>query len=165
MHHAFKFSGEEHAVELSRSARAYRLHLDGHTLDVNLAGNDGDGLLSVDGEMVPVVIATRGDAVYVHLDGAAYELRYEHPLERLAHEAQGAHATDRLTAPMPGSLVAVHVAPGQRVARGEALLVMESMKMETTLTAPRDGVVEMVHFAAGQSFERDAVLLEFEDVE
>jgi biotin carboxyl carrier protein len=67
-----------------------------------------------------------------------------------------------LRAPMPGSLVVIHARPGQKVAKGEALLVMESMKMETTLSAPRDGVVAAVHLATGQTFDRDAVLLTLE---
>jgi biotin carboxyl carrier protein len=82
-------------------------------------------------------------------------------LQRLAAQGQGS-AEDHVRAPMPGSLVAVHVKPGQAVARGEALLVMESMKMETTIAAPRDGVVEAIHFAQGQTFDRDALLLSLE---
>jgi acetyl/propionyl-CoA carboxylase alpha subunit len=146
MHHAFKLNGREYNVELSRSRDGYNLHVDGRTLPV--------------GE-VPALVVTRGDDVFVHLDGEAYQLTYEHPLERLAHQGQGA-AEDALRAPMPGSLVIVHAKPGQKVAKGEALLVMESMKMETTLTAARDGVVAAVHFAPGQTFDRDAVLLNLE---
>ncbi|HUS23923.1 MAG TPA: DUF2118 domain-containing protein, partial [Candidatus Binatia bacterium] len=93
--------------------------------------------------------------------GETYHLRYEHPLERLAHQGHGA-ADDGLRAPMPGSLVSVAVKAGQAVQKGETLLVMESMKMETTLAAPRDGVVAAVHYAPAQTFERDAVLLTME---
>ena len=154
MHHAFKILDAEHNVELSRGAGGYRLHLGDRAHAVRL----GDGVVVVDGIAAPVIVAARGDDVYVHVDGVAYHLRYEHPLERLAHQAQGA-AEDGLRAPMPGSLVAVHVTPGAAVGKGQALLVMESMKMETTLTAARDGVVAQVHFAPGQTFDRDALLL------
>ena len=107
------------------------------------------------------MIAARGDDVFVHLDGEAYQLSYEHPLDRLAAQAGGA-ASDRILAPMPGSIVSVQVAAGDRVQRGQALLLMESMKMETTLTAPRDGVVAAVQFEKGQTFDRDALLLSLE---
>ena len=146
MHHAFKLNGQEYNVELSRGRDGYRLHFDGRVVPI--------------GEL-PALVATRGDDVYVHLDGETYALTYEHPLERLAHAAHGA-AEDGLRAPMPGSLVVVHARPGQKVAKGEALLVMESMKMETTLTAARDGVVAAVHYAPGQTFDRDALLLSLE---
>lgn len=146
MHHAFKLNGQEYNIELSRGRDGYRLHLDGREIPVR---------------DLPALVVTRGDDVFVHLDGEAYQLRYEHPLERLAHQAHGA-AEDAVRAPMPGSLVAVHAQPGQKVAKGEALLVMESMKMETTLTAARDGVVAQVHYAPGQPFDRDALLLSLE---
>lgn len=174
MHHAFKLGDAEHSLELSRARHGYRLHLADRTLSISLVASaakvsDAGGiaaeaaptLLAIDSESVPVVIANRGDDVFIHVDGEAYHLHYEHPLERLAHQSHGA-ADDEVRAPMPGSLVSVAVKPGQGVARGEALLVMESMKMETTLSAPRDGVVAQVHFGTGQSFDRDAVLLTLE---
>jgi acetyl/propionyl-CoA carboxylase alpha subunit len=110
---------------------------------------------------LPAHVVVRGDDVYIHLDGCTYHLHYEHPLERLAHQAHGA-AEDGLRAPMPGSLVSVAARPGQAVSKGQALLVMESMKMETTLTAARDGVVAQVHYEPGQTFDRDALLLSLE---
>ncbi|HUP91546.1 MAG TPA: biotin/lipoyl-containing protein [Solimonas sp.] len=159
MHHAFKLGEADHNLELSRSPTGYRLHLPDRVIAVSLA----DGVLTVAGSSTPVLIATRGDDVFVHLDGEAWQLHYEHPLERLAHQGQGASA-DAVRAPMPGSLVTVGVKPGQAVMRGETLLVMESMKMETTIAAPRDGVVAAVNYATGQTFERDAVLLMLEAV-
>lgn len=146
MHHAFKLNDTEHNVELSRGRNGYSLHVDGKVIAV------GD---------LPPLVAVRGDDVYVHLDGESFQLTYEHPLERLAHAAHGA-AEDSIRAPMPGSLVVAHVKPGDPVTKGQALLVMESMKMETTLAAARDGVVAAVHFAPGQTFERDALLLSLE---
>lgn len=165
MHHAFKLGDAEHNLELSRAREGYRLHLADRVLPVNLhREDDGSAVLTLDGRSERVLIAVRGDDVFVHLEGRAYQLRYEHPLQRLAAQSHGS-AEDHVRAPMPGSLVAVHVKPGQAVARGDTLLVMESMKMETSIAAPRDGVVEAVHFAPGQTFDRDAVLLEMKHVD
>ena len=61
---------------------------------------------------------------------------------------------------MPGTVVAVNVKPGDKVEAGQALLVMEGMKMEFTLAAPVAGVVERVHCEPGQSVEADAVLVD-----
>jgi 3-methylcrotonyl-CoA carboxylase alpha subunit len=159
MHHAFKLGEAEYELELSCGSAGYRLHFDGALVPVDLAAVPGDGtVLITRGVSEPVFIATRGDSVFVHLDGAAYQLAYEHPLDRLAQQSHGA-AADAVRAPMPGSVISVLVQAGQGVARGETLLVMESMKMETTITAPRDGVIGAVHFAAGQTFDRDALLL------
>lgn len=159
MHHAFKLEDQEINVELSRAASGYRLHIDDRQVPAMLQSqDDGSAILTVDGHSERVVIAVRGDDVFVHLDGTAYQLRYAHPLDRLAAQAHGS-AADSVRAPMPGSLVAVHVEVGAAVAKGQTLLVMESMKMETSIVAPRDGVVEAVHFEQGQTFDRDALLV------
>jgi acetyl/propionyl-CoA carboxylase alpha subunit len=162
MHHGLKLGDSEHSVELSRSRNAYRLHFDGVTLDVNLAdGADTRRWLSIGGQRFEVVIATRGDDVFVHLDGETHHLRYRHPLDRLSAQSQ-ISVDDAIRAPMPGTLVAVRVAAGDVVTRGQQLLVMESMKMETSLVAARDGLVAAVHFDKGQTFDRDALLLSLE---
>jgi biotin carboxyl carrier protein len=162
MQHAFKLEDSEYDVGLSRSATDYRLHCGGEAIPLLLhERDDGTALLTVGGISRRVIIAARGDDVFVHIDGAAYQLRYQHPLARFAQAGAGSGA-DSVLAPMPGSLVALHVAAGATVARGQALLVMESMKMETTIVAPRDGVVQEVRFAPGQTFDRDALLLVLE---
>ncbi|WP_415209133.1 acetyl-CoA carboxylase biotin carboxyl carrier protein subunit [Rudaea sp.] len=162
MHHAFRIGDEEYAVELSRSATGYRLHRDERSDALRVQGElPGRATLIIDGREFDLVVAVAGDDVHVHLDGETFQLRHRHPLERLAMQGQGS-ADDTIRAPMPGSIVLVAVAVGDAVARGQTLLVMESMKMETTLIAPRDGVVQAVHFAQGRSFERDAVLLSLE---
>lgn len=162
MHHAFKLGDAEHNLELSRGADSYRLHLADETRLVDLKTNaDGGAWLTLDGMQHKVIIATRGDDVFVHFDGEAYQLRYEHPLKRLAEAGQGA-AEDKVLAPMPGSIVNVSVKVGDAVSKGQTLLVMESMKMETTLTAPRDGVIAAVTYDKGQTFDRDALLLSLE---
>jgi len=178
MHHAFKLGDAEHNLELSRSAYGYRLHLAGQVIDIdlktgadghapapeNFMGGRGRAWLTLGERHVEVVIATRGDDVFVHLDGEAYQLRYEHPLKRLAEAGQGS-AEDSVRAPMPGSIVLVQVKAGDAVTKGQTLLVMESMKMETTITAPRDGVIATVTYDKGQTFDRDALLLSLEPLE
>lgn len=59
-------------------------------------------------------------------------------------------------------MVSISVAPGDAVAEGQPLLVIESMKLETTITAPRDGIVAEVPFATGASFGGKEVLLRLE---
>jgi biotin carboxyl carrier protein len=162
MHHAFKIGESEVNLELSRAREGYRLHVGDQVIPVDLkTGADGRRWLTVNGETVEVFIATQGDDVFIHLDGEAHQLSYEHPLERLAHQAHGG-AEDVIQAPMPGSLVSVSVKAGDVVTKGQTLLVMESMKMETSIVSPRDGVVAAVHFDKGQTFDRDALLLTLE---
>ena len=63
--------------------------------------------------------------------------------------------------PMPGQVVSIAVVEGQEVKAGEALAVVEAMKMENVLRAERDGVVKRIHVRPGDSLAVDAVILEF----
>ncbi len=74
----------------------------------------------------------------------------------------GAGAADpsRVTAPVSGAVVAVHVKPGDAVKAGDVLAVMEAMKMEMRLAAATDGVVAAVHAAPGQQAAGGALLIE-----
>jgi methylmalonyl-CoA carboxyltransferase small subunit len=64
--------------------------------------------------------------------------------------------------PVMGLAIKVNVAPGQAVAAGELILVLEAMKMETNVTAPHAGTVKAVHVKAGDSVKINQVLVEFE---
>jgi len=81
-----------------------------------------------------------------------------------AAEAAGA-ATDRIIAPMPGKIVQMLVKPGEKVARGQPLAVLEAMKMEHTLAAPTDAVVASVEVSQGDQLGEGAVVLRFESEE
>jgi biotin carboxyl carrier protein len=157
MRSAFTIADIESDVFLSRSRDGYRLHIEEHAIPVALA-ND---VLRLDGAAHDVVVATDGDLVHIHLDGETHTVRYTDPVKR--HAGHGAGSADDVTeAPMPGTVVAVNAAPGQSVARGETLLVIESMKLETAIKAWRDGVVAAVNVATGQTFDRGAPLVALE---
>lgn len=68
-----------------------------------------------------------------------------------------------LTAPMPATVLAIHVAPGQAVARDEVLIVLEAMKMELPVRAPRDGRVATIDCKPGELVQAGAALLELEN--
>jgi 3-methylcrotonyl-CoA carboxylase alpha subunit len=63
---------------------------------------------------------------------------------------------------MPGKVITLHVSAGAKVTRGQALLVMEAMKMEHTIHAPADGVISALLYQAGEQVAEDAQLIEFE---
>ncbi|PRW61704.1 acetyl/propionyl/methylcrotonyl-CoA carboxylase subunit alpha [Actinopolyspora mortivallis] len=81
----------------------------------------------------------------------------EHTLLSDAAERSGA-ADGAVTSPMPGTVLIDKVAPGQRVSAGQALFVVEAMKMEHTVTAPVDGLVTEVFVTAGQAVELEQPL-------
>lgn len=67
-----------------------------------------------------------------------------------------------IRAPMPGRVLKVHVAPGDTLALGAAVAIVEAMKMENELSSPRAGTVKRVLVRVGDTVERDAVLVELE---
>ena len=77
----------------------------------------------------------------------------------LTGESDAAGAGNSVVAPMSGRVLLVKVAAGDRVAKGQVLLVEEAMKMEHSLTAPRDGRVEAVRVGVGEQVEEGAVLV------
>jgi 3-methylcrotonyl-CoA carboxylase alpha subunit len=77
----------------------------------------------------------------------------------LAHAGEAPAEVGRLTAPMPGKVVSFAVKAGDSVKRGQALAVMDAMKMEHTIAAPIDGVVEELLYAPGDQVVEGAELL------
>jgi 3-methylcrotonyl-CoA carboxylase alpha subunit len=80
-------------------------------------------------------------------------------LDPLAHAGEVAQEGGRLTAPMPGKVVSFAVKAGDKVKAGQALAVMEAMKMEHTISAPKDGVVAELLYAPGDQVADGAELL------
>ena len=112
-----------------------------------------------------ITLGARRMTLSVHVHGArvaVFAPEGSAVLERVDPlELAGASAAEggRLTAPMPGKVIALLATVGQSVQRGQALAVMEAMKMEHTLTAPRDGVVAEVLYAVGDQVAEGGELL------
>lgn len=145
--------GEPVEATLLRRPGGYALELYGRVSPIALDA----GRLTVGERELEVHVARDGDQAFVQIDGRAFAVRIVHPLAALAGADGGAADVSR--APMPGVVVQVSAAPGQAVKKGETLMVIESMKLQTAIAAWRDGEVAEVHVAEGRSFERGAALV------
>ncbi|HEY3061289.1 MAG TPA: biotin/lipoyl-containing protein [Chloroflexota bacterium] len=109
-----------------------------------------------------VMAARSPDGVAVAIAGVSYRAEVlDETHARLASVAAargGSHGRRDLKAPMPGLVVKVLVEPGQVVAAGQPLVVLQAMKMENELSLPRGGTVSTVGVAAGQTVEAGQVL-------
>ena len=76
-----------------------------------------------------------------------------------------ASSSDAVTAPMPGKIIALNVAIGDAVTEGDALVVMEAMKMEQTLTAPRDGIIAEIGAGVGELVTDGTILVQLEEID
>lgn len=154
----FVLAGVERTVWLSRRGEGYLAHVD-DGVPVTAALGDCAYTLVVDGCAEPVHVAVEGEAVFIHLEGRAYHLRYLDPVLSPAGMAGGGQGGMEARAPMPGTVVSLPVGAGDEVQAGDALVVIESMKLETTIRAAGPGRIAAVHVAEGQSFDRDKVLV------
>jgi len=157
MRHVFTIDDREFRVWLAREGDLYRAHVDDREYAVS-RDVAHDHSFVIGGARHQALTALEGDLVHIWMDGETRTLRYRDPVDYFAGQGAGA-ADDIVEAPMPGTVIALHTQEGATVARGDTLLVIESMKLETAVKAPRDGVVAAVHVSVGLSFDRAAPLV------
>ncbi len=162
LRHTFSHDDDERTVEITpQGADTYRVSLGDHTAHVRVAAiEDGALTLIIDGHRQRIWAAEGDGGVWwVGTGEGAWPLTWVDPLPIGSAAKRGEGS---LRAPMPGSIVSVQVEPGQAVAEGDLLMIMEAMKMEHRIRAPHAGVIGAVHFAVGQFAQAGAVLLELE---
>ncbi len=118
----------------------------------------GDGRLDAAPSPGIAVMRLKSGEIAAMRAGETFVLREFDPFE--SADAAGV-ATDRIATPMPGKIVQVLVKPGERVAKGQPLAVLEAMKMEHTLSAPADSLVEAVPVAVGDQVSDGTVVVRF----
>ncbi|MFB9951692.1 acetyl/propionyl/methylcrotonyl-CoA carboxylase subunit alpha [Rhizobium puerariae] len=144
---------------LSKGEGNYRVLLEGRDVDLRISSSPDAFRVEVDGRTSTLHEVHDGKATTVFRDGESWHFTLADPL---AGEDEAAAAGDRIVAPIPGLVKLLHVAPGAAVSRGEALAVMEAMKMELALPAPRDGRIAEVLVSQGEQVLEGAVLLTLE---
>jgi 3-methylcrotonyl-CoA carboxylase alpha subunit len=102
-------------------------------------------------------VVRTGRVLTVFAGGVSHRLELKE-FETVADEEAGGS----LTAPMPGSVVQVLVKAGQRVEKGQPLMIIEAMKMEHTIAAPAEGAIAQVLFARGDQVKEGDMLFQFE---
>jgi 3-methylcrotonyl-CoA carboxylase alpha subunit len=167
------------------SVQRFDLEWQGQSLEVLLTSQHGGGALlkaggvevafasrALGGDRHDVVLGSGGDtrrfALTVHQVGeqvsvfAAQGSAQATVVDTLAHAGEGHKEAGRLTAPMPGKVIAYLVKAGDAIKTGQPLAVLEAMKMEHTIAAPRDGTVAELLFAPGDQVSEGGELLTLE---
>ncbi len=159
-HHTFTFQDGAREVAVTAHYRrgGYLLDLPGQSIVARVeSGEAGDLVADLDGVRVHASVVRSGRALTVFAFGLSHRLELKE-FETVADEDAGG----RLTAPMPGSVVDILVSAGQRVDKGQPLMIIEAMKMEHTIAAPADGVVAQVLFGRGDQVKEGEQLIQFE---
>jgi 3-methylcrotonyl-CoA carboxylase alpha subunit len=157
-HHDFAFveEGNAHPVRLLFHESGLRIVVNGRTRE--LSGErlpDGRLLVRLDGRAFKARAVRDGCDWHIFCEGDYRRLSLKQELARAGDEA----STGSLAAPMPGKVIKVLAQAGAKVTRGQALLILEAMKMEHTITAPADGVVKEIHYGPGEQVLEGAELI------
>lgn len=155
--------GHAHQVVVVRRRPHLVVRIDDREHEVSVAGGQGEGRQTMEIAGLPVHFtrAHAGERQIVRIEGRTYEIGLVDP--RSASSGAGG-GQDQIKAPMPGAVVSVHKAAGDAVKRGETIITIESMKLQTALVAPRDGIVAEVLRKDGETFEKDEVVARLEEI-
>ena len=146
-------------LDVAHLARGFEIGVDGETILV-------EGMLGQDGRL-STMIGGRKHTGYFLPDGQAFDLliegnRYRVSPPDLAGSEGPEASVGGLTSPMPGVIRAVLAGAGDQVVAGQALVIMEAMKMEHTIRAPMAGLVMSLNCQEGAMVEAGIVLVDFE---
>ncbi|HMN71141.1 MAG TPA: hypothetical protein PKA55_04645 [Rhodoblastus sp.] len=150
--------GELHEIEIVRRRPRLRLRVDGREYEIADEARSAIGSVTIDEESVAyarALVPGQRETCFVRLDGRTLEIGLIDPR---AETAGRDLSRDEVHAPMPGAIISVHKAPGETVTRGETIVTIESMKLQTALTAPRDGRLLEILKGAGDKFDKDELL-------
>ena len=158
---AYLDGDERGEVRLSGPLDALSAEIEGRRIAVRASRAGDRWRLDVGSQRLDAKVVRLGEDRVVFAPGVRRRLRY---LDPLAHAGEEAPHAGHMTAPMSGTVVAVQVKVGDRVARGAPLIMLEAMKMEHTIVAPAPGVVTALNFAVGDRVPEGADLVDLEDL-
>ncbi|MDB4876168.1 MAG: biotin/lipoyl attachment protein [Gemmatimonadetes bacterium] len=166
MKYFVRVNGEEHEILLDGEG----VHVDGEDVAAQVFSIEGtpERMVTIGNEVHRVVVrpgTTRG-AYTLWLDGYRFEVEALDERTRTIRELSGATAGPvgpaPVRAPMPGLVVRIDAQVGDEVQAGQALVVMEAMKMENELRAQAAGRVKAILVATGAAVEKGMLLIELE---
>jgi 3-methylcrotonyl-CoA carboxylase alpha subunit len=155
----FSDASGEHALTLTYQQDSLVFGLANANCVVTDIQRDGAHLrCSVNRKKISAHVIRVGELFHVFHEGHHWQLLWRDPI---AHAGEHEAEAGRLTAPMPGKIVSVLVAPNVVVEQGTPLLIMEAMKMEHTISAPSKGSIAELLYVVGDQVAEGAQLLTF----
>lgn len=146
----FELNGEEKNVDISKiSDNNYHLLIDNKSYSAQL--------VSFNREEKKIVLLVNGNEYEVSIKDKTDLL-----LQQMGISSASSAKHNQFKAPMPGLIRNILVTVGQEIKKGDAIIVLEAMKMENSLKAPADLKVKNIHVAVGQAVEKGQLMLELE---
>jgi biotin carboxyl carrier protein len=162
MKYVSNVNGVEYLIEIIDE---HHIIVNGRVLKVDFNSVSGQPVYSllVDGKSFEGFVYPGETEWEVLLMGRQFPVTVEDEREKRLRAAAGGSVSEagefHLKAPMPGMVVSIPVDEGQKIEKGEVLLILESMKMQNELKAPRAGTVGRIRVKTGESVEQRQTLL------
>ena len=149
-------------IELTPTDKFYRAKMGDKSVEVEILNtNDSQLTLLIDGERITAYVSSDNAKRWVTIKGRTYILTKQSGSRKSGGGHH--HTAGELTAPMPGQVRAVNVGEGDAVVKGQALMILEAMKMEIRIQSPSDGTVKKLLVKQGDTVEREQMLIEIVD--
>ncbi|MEQ8715735.1 MAG: acetyl-CoA carboxylase biotin carboxyl carrier protein subunit [Cyclobacteriaceae bacterium] len=154
---------------LSTEVKDGRTYIDGtaHDIDMSQLSDHQFQILKNDKVYNAEIVELSNDHKHltIKLNGKLISLEVKDSmdllLEKLGIEHNSESVVKDVKAPMPGLIIDVTLEAGQEVKKGDALLILEAMKMENVIKSPTDGTISKVLIKKGESVEKNQILVEF----
>ena len=155
----------EEKVQVRRNGTGYEVRIGDRTFQVDAAiARTGLRSLRIDGSQHEVAVRQVKDAYWVSTPAAAVPVSVTDPLTHLAAQShsKGGRRNEKVTAYMPGRVVAILAQEGESITAGQGIVVLEAMKMQNEIRAEHDGTLTKIHVQPGQAVEGGDPLFELE---
>jgi biotin carboxyl carrier protein len=155
-----KFKNEIYQVDHEKNDNEYIFSINGEKLSLPVhIVNDNCFSVKINGKSKIIYAAEDDNHLYVSFEGDNIVFDKLKEEEKDFTGAAGSGDKDEIRPPMPGSIVKVLVEEGQKIAEGDGVIIVEAMKMESTLYSAIDGIVTSVKVQEGQQVDSDDVLV------
>ncbi len=155
-----KFSNETYEAEAEARADEVIAKINGEEKTLRMRRiDDNIYAAQIDGGRKNVFAADGGDKIYAVIEGENYTFEKIDEDDSYLDEGGASEDREEIKPPMPGSVIKVLTEVGKEVAAGDGLIIVEAMKMETTLFASIDGVVKEVNVKNGEQVDSNKVMI------
>ncbi|HHE39175.1 MAG TPA: acetyl-CoA carboxylase biotin carboxyl carrier protein subunit [Candidatus Cloacimonetes bacterium] len=163
MEQKFNFLEKTHKVNFEERDEFYKFQIDDNQ-EYNISKVEIESNLvsfKHKGKTYNIFYAAEKEQIFLSIDGENYTLQLERDVSSKSKSGKQQKG-DSIVSPMPGLLVKIPVAVGDKVKSGDTLAIVEAMKMQNELPAPRDGIIKSINGKEGEQVDALQVIVELE---
>lgn len=140
-------------MEIQLGGRTYRVEVE--------PLNSDEFLLNVNGRIYEILVSFNSTAYSVHVNGKSYRIEKKSAFQILGEKGEQSQKSE-IKAFMPGKIIKILAVKGEEVLKGQAVLILEAMKMQNEIKSPQKGVIKEIAPKVGESIETGSLLFSVE---